>query len=98
MYRHRSFIAIALAAVALAAPAAQARPIDPPINTFTEEEQRALRGESPAANAPRVESTDHGFDWGSAAAGAGAGAGVLALITLGGLSVSNHRRLRIARS
>jgi hypothetical protein len=101
----RSCIAVALAAVALVAPAAQAR-IDPPINTFTEEEQQALaaRGQgapegrlSPATTAPRVQSSDPGFDWGSAAVGAGAGAGVLALLTLGGLSVGERRRLRVAR-
>jgi hypothetical protein len=103
MHRHRSSIAIALAAVALAAPAAQARPIDPPIGTFTEEEQRALRGESavpapepvPATTAPRVQSTDSGFDLGSAAVGAGAG--ILALVTVGGLSAGGRRRLRTLR-
>jgi hypothetical protein len=94
VHRHRSSIAIALAAAALAAPAAQARPMDPPINTFTEEEQRALRGESAA---PRVQSTDTGFDWGSAAVGAGAGAGMLALIAVGGLSAGGRRRLRTSR-
>jgi hypothetical protein len=104
MHRHRSSIVIALAAVALAAPAAQARPIDPPIGTFTEEEQRALRGESavpapepvvPATTAPRVQSTDSGFDLGSAAVGAGAG--ILALVTVGGLSAGGRRRLRTSR-
>ena len=94
MQLHRSSIAIALAAVALAAPAAQARPIDPPLNTFTEEELRALAGESAA---PRVQSTDPGFDWASAAVGAGAGAGALALITLGGLSTVGRRCLRATR-
>jgi hypothetical protein len=91
MHHHRSSIAIALAAAALAAPAAQARLIDPPINTFTEEEQRALRGES----APLVVSTDSGFDWGSAAIGAGAG--VFAVLTIGGLSAGGRRRVRTAR-
>jgi hypothetical protein len=94
MHRHRSSIAIALAAVALAAPAAQARPMDPPINTFTEEEQRALRGESAV---PRVQSIDSGFDWGSAAVGAGAGAGVLALLMVGGLSAAGRRPVRTSR-
>jgi hypothetical protein len=93
MHRYRSTIATALAAAALAAPAAQARPMDPPINTFTEDEQRALRGESAA---PRVQSTDSGLDWGSAAAGAGAG--IFAVLTIGGLSAGGRRRLRTARS
>lgn len=97
MQLHRSSIAIALAAVALAAPAAQAHPIDPPINTFTEEELRALAGDTSRerGSAPRAQSTDPGFDWASAAVGAGAGA--LALITLGGLSTVGRRRLRAAR-
>ena len=105
MHRHRSSIAVALAAVALAAPAAQARPMDPPINTFTEEEQRALRGESavtapepvPATTAPRVQSIDSGFDWASAAVGAGAATGALALLTVGGLSAGGRRRMRTSR-
>jgi hypothetical protein len=105
MHRHRSSIVIALAAVALAAPVAQARPMDPPIGTFTEEEQRALRGESavpapesvPATTAPRVQTTASGFDWGSAAVGAGASAGILVLLTAGGLSVGGRRRLRASR-
>jgi hypothetical protein len=103
MHRHRSSVAIALAALALAAPVAQARPIDPPIGTFTEEEQRALRGESaarapeplPATTAPRVQSTASGFDWGSAAVGASAG--ILALLTVGALSAGGRRRLRTSR-
>ena len=104
MHRH-SCIAVALATVAAAAPTAQAR-IDPPINTFTEEEQQALAGRgqgsptgdlAPATSAPRAHSTDPGFDWGSAAVGAGAGAGALALLALGGLSVGGRRRIPPAR-
>jgi hypothetical protein len=95
----RSSLTVALAALALAAPAAQARAIDPPLNTFSEQEQQVLasRGVGEArpvqvsapAPAPAAEA---GFDWGAAAVG-GAAMGALALVAAGGLSVTARRRV-----
>jgi hypothetical protein len=46
--------------------------------------------------APRVQSTDDGFDWGSAGIGASA-AGALVLIAVGGFGAAYRTRMRVAR-
>jgi hypothetical protein len=76
----------ALAITALAAPAASARPVDPPAGW-----KLAPPAESRAhAPAPTViRSTDDGFDWGAAGIGAGAGAAIV-LLSLGGARVRRH--------
>jgi len=105
----RSSLTIALAALALTAPAAQALPADPPLNTFTEAEQQAIasRGvgkprpvtiSAPAPAPVRVTAGDPGgFDWGSAAVG-GAGVSALALLAAAGVAVTTRRGVRTARS
>ena len=87
-------VAAALAATALAAPAADARPWE---EAFTGQDQ----GSGPAiephteAPAPTVSRTiDDGFDLGSAAIGAGGAAAVL-LLTAAGASAVTHRHHRV---
>jgi hypothetical protein len=78
----------ALAITALAAPAASARPVDPPAGW-----KLALPAESRSqAHAPAptvIHSTDDGFDWGAAGIGAGAGAAIV-LLSLGGARARRH--------
>jgi hypothetical protein len=77
-------VAATLAALALAAPAATARPIDPPLGASTDRE--------PAAPSPViVRVADEGFDWDSAGIGAGATGG-LVLIAVGGLAAARRAR------
>jgi hypothetical protein len=75
MSKSSRILAPAAAALALAVPAAQARPaIDPPNHN------------SPAGafvTAPRAQPLSDGFDWGSAAIGAGGVAGLIALLSAG---------------
>lgn len=49
-----------------------------------------------APAAPRVQSTDDGFDWGSAGIGAAAVGGLI-LIAVGGFGAAYRTRLRVAR-
>jgi hypothetical protein len=49
-----------------------------------------------APAAPRVQSTDDGFDWGSAGIGAAA-AGALMLLAAGGFGAAHRTRIRVAR-
>ena len=103
----RSSLTIALAALALTAPAAQAGAVDPPLNTFTEAERQAIAGRgvgeprpvmitAPPAAPVRVTSADPGFDWGSAAIG-GAGMTAIALLAAAGLTAGSRRGVRAAR-
>jgi hypothetical protein len=87
--------AAALAALALTAPAAYARPInDPPTTSATE---RDLSAFDATPDAPvTVQATDDGFDWGSAGVGAGAVGGVI-LVAVGSFSAAHRVRMRIAR-
>jgi hypothetical protein len=88
-------VATALAALAVAVPAASARPItDPPTKSTTETNLSTPR----ATHRPEVtiRVADDGFDWASAGVGAAAVGGVL-LIALGGVSAAHHARLRAAR-
>jgi len=86
-----STVAAALAATALAAPAADARPWE---EAFSSPDQRS----APAIEsdpAPTVTRTiDDGFDLGSAAIGAGGAAAVL-LLTAAGASAVSHRHQRV---
>ena len=90
--QHRSHrlaraLAAGVAAAALAAPVAVARPIDSP------HEPVAGEPEQPVV----VQKLDDGFDWGSAAVGAG-GAGALAVVVaLGGVAYTTRRRIGVAR-
>jgi hypothetical protein len=59
----------------------------PPAAAFTDTD-------APAA--PRVQSIDDGFDWGSAGIGAGA-VGGLVLIAVGGFGAAYRTRMRVAR-
>jgi hypothetical protein len=77
----------ALAIIALAAPAASARPVDPPTGwkLSTPAESRS-QTHQPATTIIRT--TDDGFDWGSA--GIGAGAAAIVLLSLGGVRARRH--------
>jgi hypothetical protein len=78
----------ALAITALAAPAASARPVDPPAGwkLATPAESRSqLHAPAPTV----IRSTDDSFDWGAAGIGAGAGAAIV-LLSLGGARVRRH--------
>jgi LPXTG-motif cell wall-anchored protein len=71
---------IALAAAAVGAPAASARPVSDP------------GGNKPAPKAqPEFRDLDRGFDTGSAALGAGGTAGILLLSAAGGLVIFRRR-------
>jgi hypothetical protein len=71
--------AVALAAAALGAPAASARPVSEP------------GGNAPRPQSPSAMTLDQGFDWGSAATGVGA-AGVVLLTAAGASVVARSRR------
>jgi hypothetical protein len=78
----------ALVITALAAPAASARPVDPPVGwkLTPPAESRA----QPHSSAPTItRGTDDGFDWGAAGIGAGAGAAIV-LLSLGGVRAHRH--------
>ena len=88
-------VAASIAALAVAVPAASARPItDPPTKSTSETNPSALN----ATRRPQVtiRVADDGFDWASAGVGAAAVGGVF-LIALGGFSAAHHARLRAAR-
>lgn len=101
--RLHQVLAAALAALALAAPAALAEsgddagatkltPIEEQyLNSHGIGEPRPIVPPRPAA--PAVQATDAGFEWGAAAVGAAAAAGIIALISLG----APRLRVRIAR-
>jgi hypothetical protein len=78
-------VAVGLAAGALAAPAAGARPLppDPPPPSVEP--------------APVVQSIDDGLDWGSAAIGAGGAGALIVVVTLGGLALTSRHRIGGAR-
>ena len=85
-HRPTRAIACAVAATALAAPAASARPID----------QRPSHTSGPTPTVTRM--IDEGFDLGSATIGAGGAAAVLLLTAAGAAGVSQRRhRVRVAR-
>jgi hypothetical protein len=72
-------VLIGLAVLALAAPAASARPA--PADTPT--------GPVPA-EPPVVQTVNDGFDWASAAIGAGFAGGIILLIGWGGVTYRHH--------
>jgi hypothetical protein len=83
MSKSARILAPAAAALALAAPIAQARPaVDVPT------------GNSPVqfvSPAPAMQPSADGFDWGSAAIGAGGVAGLVALLSAGAVAVGRVR-------
>jgi hypothetical protein len=93
MKSSRTPIAVALTALALAAPAAQAKP-------GPETNWRAViavnAADEQGASAARVEVADSDFDWGSAAVGAG-GIVTIALLASLGVGVAGRRGFRTAR-
>ena len=86
-------LAAGFAALALAAPAAQARPAQDPI--VQPRAQHSIDAPTPVkqSNAPQVRSTDTGFDLTSAAVGA-AGLGSIALLAVGMTTLTGRRRMR----
>jgi hypothetical protein len=102
-------LAAGIAALALAAPAAQARPAQDPVVLPSAHHAIAPHGigqnapvywaspDAPApveqSSAPQVRSTDTGFDVTSAAVGA-AGLGLIALLAVGMTTLTGRRRMR----
>ena len=104
MITHRShrlarLLAAGVAASALAAPAAVARPIDGPNQPARPDPgMTAVEPESAPADAPIVvRHIDAGFDWGSAAIGAGGTGALVVLVSLGGIAVASRRRIGVAQ-
>ena len=94
--RHRltRTAAVALAATALAAPAADSRPSDAHFNSPSQGSVPAVESNTEVP-APTVARTiDDGFDLGSAAVGAG-GAAALLLLSAAGASAVSHRHNRV---
>ncbi len=82
-------VAGALAVVAIAAPAAGARPAqENPANT--DRGSVAAVDYQAEAPAPTVTTIDQGFEWGSAAIGAG-GAAIVLLLTAAGVTTVSRR-------
>jgi hypothetical protein len=75
-------VAVALAATAIAAPTASARPMG-------ESHPIGVEPTSPTV----ITTTERSFDWGSAGLGAGA-AGVIVLLSFVGVSVKSHAHVR----
>jgi hypothetical protein len=104
MQSRRTPFVVALTALVLAAPAAQAKP-GAPENwravsdvsvADTEAQVLASRGQgAPVPEATGVESADAGFDWGTAAVGGGVALAVLG--SLGAAGVSARGGIRTAR-
>jgi hypothetical protein len=95
-------LAAGIAALALAAPAAQARPAQEPVVPHGVGQNAPVYWASPDAvsadaptsvSAPQVHSTDTGFDFTSAAVGA-AGLGLIALLAAGMTTLTGRRRMR----
>ena len=85
-HRITRLVLIALAALALAAPVASARPA--PADTPTGPVQ---------PEAPVVLSVDDGFDWASAAIGAGIAGGLVLLLVWGGVTYRHrHEHIGVA--
>ena len=82
-HRITRLVLIGLAVLALAAPAASARPA--PADRQDTGEPFVLEPEAPV-----VQSVNEGFDWASAAIGAGFAGGIILLISWGGVTY-RHR-------
>jgi hypothetical protein len=84
-------VLIALAVLALAAPAASAVPAP-------RDAQPADRVAIEPESAPVVQSVDQGFDWASAAIGAGAAGAIVLLVSFGGVTYRHrHEHIGVAR-
>ena len=91
-HRITRLVTISLAAGALAAPAASARPA--PADTPSSGEPVFIEPDP----APVVQSVDEGFDWGSAAIGAGGAGALILLVSAGGITYRHrHEHVGIAR-
>jgi hypothetical protein len=92
-HRITRLVLIGLAVLALAAPAASARPAtDPPLDQGNGA-QIAIEPEP----APVVQSVDDGFDWASAAIGAGIAGGIILLVAWGGVTYRHrHEHVGVA--
>jgi hypothetical protein len=89
-------VAAAVAATALAAPVAGARPIDRPTSAHTADRAPASTGDAPDRTV--TPAADEGFDVSSAAVGAGAAAAALLLSALGASAISRrHGRITALR-
>ena len=95
-------LTIGLAAMALGAPFAAARPADIQL-TPQERQVLASRGQGapqpidvPTPVAGVASAGDDGFDWAAAGIGAGA-AGAVTLVALGAFGLAGNRRVRVVR-
>ena len=86
-HRITRLVLIALAVLALAAPAANAVPASP-------DRQPADRV---VVEPPVIQSVDNGFDWASAAIGAGLAGGIILLVGWGGITYRHrHEHIGVA--
>ncbi len=86
-HRITRLLAVSLAAGALAAPAASARPAPLDLPPVPDTGELVVIEPEPA---PIVQPVEQGFDWGSAAIGAGGAGALLLLVSVGGLTY-RHR-------
>jgi hypothetical protein len=91
-HRLTRLLAAGMAAAALAAPPAIARPIDGPNEPVRPDPVTPVE-----APAPVVQEIDNGFDWGSAAVGAGAAGALVVVVALGGAAYAGRHRVDVAR-
>jgi len=85
-HRITRLVLIGLAVLALAAPAASARPA--PIDTPVSDQPFVL-------DEPVVQSVNDGFDWASAAIGAGIAGGIILLISWGGVTYRHRHQSQL---
>ena len=87
-HRITRLVLIGFAVLALAAPAASARPAGPD----------RTPAERVVIEPPVVQSIDQGFDWASAAIGAGVAGALILLISYGGVTYRHrHEHIGVAR-
>jgi hypothetical protein len=97
-HRLTRLLATGVAAAALAAPPAVARPIDGPQEPHRPGPTVGAEPMPAPAEAPVVvRHIDAGFDWGSAAVGAGGAGALIVLVSLGGFAYTTRTRVRVAR-
>ncbi len=84
-HRITRLVAVAVAAGALAAPTASARPTTP---------DSPSSGEPVFVTPPVIQNVDEGFDWASAAIGAGGAGALILLVSAGGITY-RHRHAHI---
>jgi hypothetical protein len=98
-HRLARLLVAGVAAGALAAPPALARPIDRGLSVSPDRGTTgAVEPEPPPSDARVVvRHIDAGFDWGSAAIGVGGAGALIVLVSFGGFAYASRDRVRVAR-